>query len=196
MANSQAGDFACHELQKGLEDVAHSSDMNGEEPFMGSSPLTFTGVSHVFKRFSDHLTRANAIAQLPITALQNKQTNILSEKQLVASLESAMSDLTASVTNLGNLGSNQGLTTTSSDTTKVVVNASTLTTAASYAITNITSLASSASETSLLGYADATSAPVSTSGTYRLVIGGTTYPPVTSDPITLDAVPQQSEWPA
>ena len=118
---------------------------------MASSPLTFTGVSQFSNDFQTIMTRANAIAQLPITALQNKQTNILSEKQLVTSLESAMSDLTTSVTNLGNIGSNQGLTTNSSDTTKVVVNASTLTTPASYAITNITSLASIASETSLLG---------------------------------------------
>ncbi len=153
---------------------------------MGTTPLTFTGVSTFSNDFQSILTRANSIAQIPITALQNQQANILSEKQLVTSLESAMSDLTTSVTNLGTLGSTESLQTTSSDPS-VVVDSSTLTTPASYAITNITSVATAASETSLWGYADADSTAVSTSGTFRLVIGGTTYPPVTSDPITLDA---------
>jgi flagellar hook-associated protein 2 len=101
----------------------------------------------------------------------------LQEKQLATSLESAVSDLTASVTNLGNLGSSQGLVGSSSDTTKVVVNSTTATTPISYSINNISSVASAASETSLLGYADSTTTQVSNSGTVRLVIGGQAVTP-------------------
>ena len=150
---------------------------------MGITPLTFTGVSTFSNDFQSILTRAVSIAQLPITALQNRQANILQEKQLATSLESAVTDLTASVTSLGNLGSSQGLVGSSSDTTKVVVNSTTATTPISYSINNISSVASAASETSLLGSANATTASVSTSGTVRLVIGGQA---VTPD-ITLDA---------
>jgi flagellar hook-associated protein 2 len=71
----------------------------------------------------------------------------------------------------------------SSDTSKVVLNSTSATTPVSYAISNISSVAKAASETSLLGYADGTTAPVSGSGTVRLVIGGVA---VTPD-ITLDA---------
>jgi flagellar hook-associated protein 2 len=147
------------------------------------SPLAFTGVSTFSNDFQTILNRAVSIAQLPITALQNHQSDLLQEKQLATNLESAVSDLATSVSNLGSIGASQGLAASSSDTTKVVVNGTSATTPVSYAITNISSVAKSASETSLLGYADGTTATVSTTGTMRLVIGGKT---VTPD-ITLDA---------
>ncbi len=150
---------------------------------MAITPLQFTGISQFSNDFQTILTRAVSIAQIPVKILQNQQTNILQQKQLTTSLESAMSDLSASVTSLGNIGSSQGLVGSSSDTTKVVVNSSSATTPVSFAITNITSVAKSASETSLLGSADAITAPVSSTGTVRLVIGGKA---VTPD-ITLDA---------
>ena len=150
---------------------------------MGITPLQFTGISQFSNDFQTILSRAVSIAQIPVKILQNQQTNILQEKQLTTSLEAAVSDLNASVTALGNVGSSQGLVGSSSDTTRVVVNSSSATSPVSYAITDISSVAKAASETSLLGLADATTAPVSTTGTVRLVIGGTA---VTPD-ITLDA---------
>ncbi len=150
---------------------------------MGITPLTFTGVSTFSNDFQTILSRAVAIAQLPVKALQNRQADILQQKQLATSLESAVSDLTQSVTSLGNLGASQGLVGSSSDSTTVLVNSTTATTPISYSINNITSVASAASETSLAGYADGTTAQVSGSGRVRLVIGGQA---VTPD-ITLDA---------
>jgi hypothetical protein len=41
------------------------------------SPLTFTGVSSFSNDFQTILNRAVAIAQLPITALQNHQSDLL-----------------------------------------------------------------------------------------------------------------------
>jgi flagellar hook-associated protein 2 len=149
---------------------------------MGLTPLTFTGLSQFSTDFQTILTRAVSIAQLPITALQNQQSNLLQEKQLATGLESAMSDLAASVANLGSLGSNQSLATSSSDTSKVVVNNSSLTTPASYTITNISSVASAASATTTTGYADATTANVSGTGTMQLKINGVAVTPN----ITLD----------
>jgi flagellar hook-associated protein 2 len=147
------------------------------------SPLAFTGVSSFSNDFQTILNRAVAIAQLPITALQNHQSDLLQEKQLATSLEGAVSNLTASITNLGAIGASQGLVGSSSDTSKVVLNSTSATTPVSYAISNISSVAKAASETSLLGYADGNTAPVSGSGTVRLKIGGVA---VTPD-ITLDA---------
>ena len=144
---------------------------------MGITPLAFTGVSTFSNDFQTILNRAVSIAQLPIKALQNQQSNLLQEKQLATSLESAVSALATSVTNLGNVGSSQGLVGSSSDTTKVVVNSTSATTPVSYAITNITSVAKAASESSVKGYANATSAPVSSTGTVRLVIGGKAVTP-------------------
>jgi flagellar hook-associated protein 2 len=75
------------------------------------------------------------------------------------------------------------MTGTSSDTTKVVVNSTTATTPASYAITDISSLASAASASTVTGYADASTATVSASGTMQLKINGVAV----GSNITLDA---------
>ena len=150
---------------------------------MGLTPLTFTGVSQFSNDFQTILSRAVSIAQLPITALQNRQSDILQEKQLTTNLESVVSDLAASVTNLGNVAATQGLAGTSSDTTKVVVNSTTATTPVTYAITNITSLARAASETTQNGYANTTTAPVASSGSVQLMVGGRAV----GNAITMDA---------
>ncbi len=144
---------------------------------MAITPLSFTGVSTFSNDFQTILSRAVSIAQLPITALQNHQADLLQEKQLATSLESAVSDLAASVTNLGNIGSSQGMTGSSSDTTKVVVNSTSATAPASYAITNISSLASAASASTLNGYADPSATTVSASGTMQLKINGVAVSP-------------------
>src|SRR6266849_8537058 len=144
---------------------------------MGLTPLSFTGLSQFSNDFQTILTRAVSIAQLPIKAMQNQQSNLLQEKQLATSLENAVSDLASSLTNLGSVGSNQGLATSSSDTSKVVINGSSLTTPASYAITNISSVASAASATTATGYANATSAAVSSTLTMQLKINGVAVSP-------------------
>lgn len=144
---------------------------------MGITPLSFTGVSTFSNDFQTILTRAVSIAQLPIKALQNHQSDILAEKQLTTGLASALSDLSTSVSNLGNIGSSQGMTGSSSDTKKVVVNSTTATAPASYAITNISSLASAASASTVDGYADAGATPVSASGTIQVLINGIAVSP-------------------
>jgi flagellar hook-associated protein 2 len=143
-----------------------------KEPHVALAPLVFTGVSQFSNDFQTILTRAVSIARIPIQGLQNQQANLLQEKQLATSLESAVSDLATSVTDLGNIGSSLGLVGSSSDTTKVAVDSISTTTPVSYQITNISSLAQTASEGTALGYADATTATVATSGSVQLMVGG------------------------
>jgi len=150
---------------------------------VGLTPLTFTGISQFSSDFQTILSRAVSIAQLPITALQNQQSNILQEKQLTTNLEGVVADLATSVSNLGSIGANQGVTFSSSDTTKVIVSSSSATTPATYTISNISSLARTASESTLNGYANATTAAVASSGSVQLTVGGQAV----GDPITMDA---------
>jgi len=166
-----------------LNSVAAFADMSFEEPPVGLTPLTFTGVSQFSSDFQTILNRAVSIAQVPITALQNQQADILQEKQLTTGLSSAVADLATSVTNLGNIGANQAVTFSSSDSSKVIVDDMTATTPTTYTITDITSLAQAASESTRSGYADATSAPVASSGSVQLMVGGQAV----GDPITMDA---------
>ena len=120
---------------------------------MSIAPLTFTGVSSFSNDFQTILSRAVQIANLPVTALTNKQTDIQSEKMLASGLSSAISAVGTSLGSLAALGATPAMTATSTNSSVVTATASGATSGATYAITNVTSIARAASETSLTGYA-------------------------------------------
>ena len=119
---------------------------------MSIAPLTFTGVSTFSTDFQTILTRAVSIANLPVTALTNQQANIQSEKVLAGNLSAAIADLGSSLGSLAALGKTKGMIATSTDASKVTATAAGAPSGATYSITDITSIARPASETSLAGY--------------------------------------------
>ncbi|MBZ5602914.1 MAG: flagellar filament capping protein FliD [Acidobacteriia bacterium] len=135
---------------------------------------SFTGVSQYASDFQAVLTRAVQIAQIPVTQLQSRDTDILSKKTLLGSLNSAVSDFASSLSSLGQIGANKAIGATSSDSSLVTVSATGSTSAASYTINSITSVASAAAERSATAIADAAATPVSTNGTVTLQYGSTT----------------------
>ena len=141
------------------------------------TPLTFTGLSPYAKDFQSIISRAVAISQLSITQLSNEASDISTKEQLATGIQTAVGDLATTLTNLNNLGTNQSLTGTSSNTSLVQVNNSSLASPASFTISNITSLASTASYSTTNGYADATSTAVSSTGTMQLKINGAAVTP-------------------
>ncbi len=141
---------------------------------MSISPLTFTGVSTFSEDFQTIIDRAVSIAKLPVTLLENKQTDIIQEKMLAGNLSSAVGELATAVKALGTLGENQGIAATSSNSTKVSVASTTGDSPAVYTISDITSIATAASERSVTGYATGNTA-VSTDGHLQLVVGSHTY---------------------
>lgn len=142
---------------------------------MSLTPLTLTGVSTFSSDLQAILTRQVQIASLPLKALQNQDADVLQKKTLVNGLQGPISALGAAVTALGTLASNRALSATSSDPTKVSVQVTGATSPTNYAITNITSIAAAASETSITGYANSGSTPVSATGKVRLVVGSQNY---------------------
>ena len=143
---------------------------------MGTGPLVFTGISTFSNDFQTILSRALSIAQLPIKALQNHQTDLLQKKQILIGLNPVVSNLGSSMAALGTIAANQAVSASSSDTTKVTAVNTGSTAPATYSITNIQSLASAASERSAIGYADSAKTAVSVGGanTLELVFGSTT----------------------
>ena len=135
------------------------------------TPLTFTGVSTFSNDFQTILNRAVSIAQIPITQLQNQQTDILQEETLAGNLSAAVADVASSITSLGSLGSGQGLVANSTVPSLVTATVTGNPAAANYSITNITSTASAASETSLASYAGANGLP----GSLTLKVGSNSY---------------------
>jgi flagellar hook-associated protein 2 len=141
-----------------------------------TAPTTLNGISQYSSDFQSVLNRAVAIANLPVTALQNKDATILQQESDLATLNSSVSAFQTSLTALGTLATNQALVASSSDSSVVSAQATGATSAASYTISNITSVASAASETSLIGYANGSSTKVSSTGSLSLVLGSTSYP--------------------
>ncbi|MCC6340900.1 MAG: flagellar filament capping protein FliD [Bryobacterales bacterium] len=140
---------------------------------MSLTPLAFTGVSTFSSDLQTILSRATSIASLPIQALQNQQKDIVQQKLLVTNLNTAVAALASSVSNLGNIGRQKALVASSSDSATVSATNISAPGPAVYTISDITSVAKAAAETSA-GYADTTSA-VSLSGTVKLVAGASEY---------------------
>ena len=142
---------------------------------MSFTPLTFTGVSQFSSDFQTIMDRAVKIAQLPITALQNRDSDVIQKKGLLNGMSGGVSALAASLEALGQTADNRALVATSSQPTLVTVVNSGATSAASYTINSVTSIAKAASERSLTGYADSAATPVGSTGDFRLVVGAENY---------------------
>ena len=138
---------------------------------MSFTPLTFTGVSQFSTDFQSIMDRAMKIAQLPITALQNRDGDALQKKTLLGGITSGVSGLAASIEALGQTADNQGLAAASSQPTVVSVVNTGATSAASYTIDSVTSIAKAASERSVTGYVDSAATQVGSTGDFRLLVG-------------------------
>ena len=138
-----------------------------------TAPQYFTGVSTFSSDFQSIIQRAVQIAQLPGIGLQNSVTDNTSKITALQGLDPSVAALGSDVAALAALATSRGLSASSSDSNTVSVVNTGATAPGTYTVSNITSLASAASETSLAGYA-ATQA-VSASGHVNLVVGSKTY---------------------
>src|SRR5262249_40290609 len=124
--------------------------------------------------FQTIISRAVQIAQIPVSQLQSKDSNLLQQKTLLSGLQASVANFAASLTSLGTVGATKALSASSSDSTIITATATGATTAASYTINSVTSIATAASERSSTGYSDAGSTQVSATGKVTLQIGSTT----------------------
>lgn len=138
-----------------------------------TTPIYFTGLSSYSSDFQQIIQRAVQIADIPITNLQSQETTNDDELSELQTLQPEVAAVASDVTALGTLAGSQALSATSSDSSIVSAEDTGATSPATYTISDITSLASAASETSLQGYT-ATQA-VSANGTVDLVVGSNTY---------------------
>ncbi len=142
---------------------------------MAISPLSFSGVSTFSDDFQTILTRSAQIANLPVQQLQNRDSDVLSRKTQLGAVGAAATAFATSFTGLLSLASSQAINATSSDSTVVSAIATGAVAGGSYTINHVTSLATAAGERSAVGYADSTSAPVSSTGVVKLVFGSNEY---------------------
>jgi len=143
---------------------------------MSTAPLRFVGISSYSEDFQSILNRAVSIASVPVKQLQNQQANLLTKKQLLASLNTDMKSLADSIAAVGTVGGSKALTATSSNANRVTVTLNGATLPAGYTITDITSVAKAASENTATGLANTNAAAVDTDDNLlELVLGSQTY---------------------
>lgn len=139
------------------------------------TPLQFTGISQYSTDFQSILSRAVSIAQLPIQALQQQEASITQQESDLGTLNGDVSGVQSALVSLGQLGSGTALTGNSSNTSIVTATSTGAAQSGSYTISNVTSLATAASEISKASYATSTSTAVSVSGNMTLVFGSNSY---------------------
>ena len=135
------------------------------------TPLQMTGVSSMSSNLQQILNRAVSIAQIPLRQLQNKDSDALQEKTLLSGLSSAATSLGTAVKNLTTVAASGSLSASSSDPATVSVQNTGATYAAVHTISNVTSIAASATATSATGFADSAKTQVSANGSMELVFG-------------------------
>lgn len=138
-----------------------------------STPLYFTGLSTYSSDFQSIIQRAVQIADLPVQSLENQESTVDAQQQALNALQPAVTAVGNDVTNLGTLASTQGLAASSSDPSIVSVENTGSATPGTYTVSNIQSLATAASETSLSGYTSSQS--ITANGLLTLVSGSNTY---------------------
>lgn len=142
---------------------------------MSITPLAFTGVSKFSEDFQTILQRATRIASLPAQALQNQAADLIQQKLLVSNLSGSVGGLADAVKKLGTISKDKALGAISSNTSKVTATNVASSAPALYNITDITSIAKAAGETSAAGYATSTSTPVSSTGIVKVISGSNEY---------------------
>jgi flagellar hook-associated protein 2 len=138
-----------------------------------TSTLYFTGLSTFSSDFQQIIQRSVSIAQLPVTALQNQVTANNDKNTTLETLNPSVAALGSDVAAIGALASNLGLNASSSNSSLVAVTNMGATKSGAFTISDITSLATAASETSIAGYT--TTQAVSSTGHLNLVVGTKTY---------------------
>lgn len=142
---------------------------------MSLTPLTFSGISQYSSDFQTILTRAVNIASFPLTQLKNEQADNSTKKQLSSELSASVSTLQSRLKSLADVADKRGVSASSSNTSKLGIDAVNSDSPTSYSVTNVTSIAKAASETSLSSFADPTATSVSSTGTLKLSVGSTNY---------------------
>jgi flagellar hook-associated protein 2 len=143
------------------------------------TPITMNLTGQYATSFQAILNKAVQTAEVPLTELQTQDTAVLSQETALGSLQTAVAAVTGSLTALGTDGSSGALSASSSDSSSVTATDSGATAPATYTINSVTSVASAASETSLAGYGNSTTTPITSgtanAGAMQLTVGTQSY---------------------
>ena len=142
---------------------------------MSLTPLTFSGISQYSTDFQSILTRVTTVASFPLNQLKNEQSDIAVKRKLTTELNSSVKLFGEKITALKEVAANRAVSASSSNSSKLSVDSVNTDTLTTYNFTEVSSIATAASETSSISYADSTATAVSASGSVRLTVGGSNF---------------------
>jgi flagellar hook-associated protein 2 len=142
---------------------------------MGLTPLAFSGISQYSSDFQTILQRVTTIASFPLNQLKNEQADVAAKRQLTRELNSSVKLLGDRMTALRDVAANRAVSASSSNTSKLTIDSVNTDTLTTYNITEVSSTAKAASETTLIAYENSASTPVSATGELKLTVDGTDY---------------------
>jgi flagellar hook-associated protein 2 len=154
-----------------------------------SSTPTFNGTSNYASDLQQALTRAEAIAQLPITQLQQEQQSVQSQISELSKLQTNFTALTTAIKNIGTASSGGSFSANVSDSSvaTATVQGNVLPGNYSIVITNPGSHTSALSDNSRPKVTDPTSTSISTASSFTLTVNGSPFTIVPASN-TLDAL--------
>ena len=140
---------------------------------MGAPPISFVGISKFSENFQTILERTFTVANLPVKNLESDRSLIGERKSELGKLATDLRALRDVFASLGTLGA-AGLTNVSTSDANVALASSTGSPAPIELDVEVTSQATKARETALIGLSDMDASPLPGDGIYMLTLGGTT----------------------
>jgi flagellar hook-associated protein 2 len=140
-----------------------------------ASPTYFTGVSTYASDLQQVITRAVAIASMPLQLMQDQLQNLDNQQSALSGLDSTFSSLQSAIAGIGTaLGPSSYSATSSSSAISASVSSEALEGSYAVDVTSLGSYSTSVSDPSLPAVADPSSSSISTASTYTLTVNGKT----------------------
>ena len=140
-----------------------------------ASPTYFTGVSTYASDLQQVITRAVAIASMPLQLMQDQLQNLDNQQSALSGLDSTFSSLQSAIAGIGTaLGPSSYSATSSSSAISASVSSEALEGSYAVDVTSLGSYSTSVSDPSLPAVADPNSSSISTASSYTLTVNGKT----------------------
>jgi len=143
---------------------------------MSTSPIpppAFSGVSTYSNDFQQVLTRAVAIASLPMQQMENEVVTLTGQETTLSGLQSTFSSLQTAIQNLGTAQSAMSATVSDPSTVSATASSSALPGTYSIQVTSLGSATTTLSNAGTPPVTDPTSQDISSSNSFTLTINGT-----------------------
>lgn len=158
--------------------LAGASTTSADSTSLQQTAATFNGTSQYASDLQAEINQAVAVASIPLTELQDNVTTLQGQASEISTLQNDFTAIQTAIQSLGTSSGNGALTATASDSSVASVSVDSAATIAAGTYTlNVINAGSATSAISTAGttVTDPTSSSISSSGSFTLTVGSSTY---------------------